>query len=101
MLTIRGKAIGRKKPLFADWSIPVPPAATGGDGRLTLRDLITHVVHCEVKAFRERQSERQLVRALTARQIEEGADKGKIVMGGRDLKQVVNEDEAVATALQA
>jgi hypothetical protein len=99
MITISGKALGRKKPLFADWSIPLPPDA--GDGGLTLRDLIGRVVRAEVDAFRTRQQERALFRALTARQIEEGAARGKVEMGGRDLAQEVDADEAVAVALQA
>lgn len=100
MLTIRGKALGRKKPLFADWSIPFPPEL-GDGGSLTLRDLIGQVVRAEVEAFRKRQEERRLFRALTERQVQEGAAKGKIEMGGSDLHQKVDADEAVATALEA
>jgi hypothetical protein len=100
MLTISGKALGRKKPLFADWSIPFPPDL-GDGGAVTLRDLITRVVRAEVEAFRARQQEQKLVRALTASAIEEGAAKGKIDSGGRDSKQKVDTDEAVGTALQA
>jgi hypothetical protein len=99
MITISGKALGRKKPLFADWSIPFPPDP--GEGGLTLRDLIDRVVRAEVEAFRQRQEERKLFRALTERQIEQGAAKGKVDMGGRDLNQKVNADKAVATALEA
>jgi hypothetical protein len=87
MLTISGKALGRKKPLFADFSIPFPPDL-GDGGAVTLRDLISTVVRHEVEAFTQRQDDRKLVHALTARQIEEGAMRGKIDMGGRDLKQV-------------
>lgn len=100
MLTIRGKALGRKKLLFADWSIPFPPDL-GDGGSLTLRDLIGRVVRAEVDAFKKRQQERQLFRALTEKQIQEGAAKGKIEAGGSDLKQKVDAEEAVATALQA
>jgi hypothetical protein len=100
MLTISGKALGRKKPLFADWSIPFPPDV--GDGGLTLRDLIARVVRAEVEAFCKRQQERQLFRALTARQIEEGAAKGKVEMGGSEVPpQKVDAEEAVGVALQA
>jgi hypothetical protein len=99
MITISGKALGRKKPLFADWSIPFPPDV--GDSGLTLRDLIARVVRAEVEAFRQRQEDRKLFRALTARQIEEGAAKGKVVMGGREVEQKVDAEEAVGTALQA
>jgi hypothetical protein len=102
MITIQGKVLGRKKPLFVDWSIPFPPD-WGQDGdRLTLRDLIARIVRSEVAAFRERQQQRQVFHALTARQIEEGAQKGKVTMGGSEIPpQAVDEDEAVATALQA
>jgi hypothetical protein len=51
MLTVTGKALGRKKPLFADWSIPLPPGL--GGGRATLRDIITQLVSMEVRAFEE------------------------------------------------
>jgi hypothetical protein len=100
MLIISGKALGRKKPLFADWSIPFPPDL-GHGGSLTLRDLIGRVVRAEVDAFKERQQERRLFRALSERQIQEGAGKGKIEMGGSALDQKVDPDEAVATALEA
>jgi hypothetical protein len=101
MLTIRGKAIGARRPLFADWSIPMPPEWRGAGG-LTLRALIDRVVRAEVRAFRARQEERRVFRALTARQIAEGAEKGKIEMGGSEVPaQDVDEDEAVAIACQA
>src|SRR5260370_6225970 len=100
MLTIQGKALSRKKPLFADWSVPFPPDL-GDGGTLTLRDLIARVVRAEVEAFKERQQQRQLVRALTAGDIQEGVLKGKVDMGRRDLRPPVNEEDAVAVALQA
>ena len=101
MITVSGKVLGRKKPLFADWSIPFPPDLPG-DGSATLRDLITRIVHAAVDAFRKRQSERQLIRALTEREIEQGVEKGKVDMGGHDdLKQEVDAEAAVGNALQA
>jgi hypothetical protein len=100
-LTISGKAIGARRPLFADWSVPLPPDWGDAEGR-TLRDLIGCVVRSEVRAFRDRQSERQVFRALTAREIAAGAEKGKIEMGGSEMPlQTVDEDEAVAVACQA
>jgi hypothetical protein len=103
MLTIHGKALGRKKPLFEDFSIPLPPQLGGeGDGsETTLRDLISHVVRGEVEAFKNRQEERKLVKALSAKDIEKAAARGKIDMGGRDLEQHVDVDEAIGVALQA
>jgi hypothetical protein len=100
-MIISGKAIGRRKPLFDDWSIPIPPDADG-DGGLTLRDLIERIVRTEVKAFRQRQSDRQFLRALTASEIDAAASKGKVEMGGSEVGlQEVDEDGAVATALTA
>ena len=100
---ISGKAIGRRKPLFADWSIPIPPEWDGdGDGGVTLRDLITRIVREEIEGFRKRQHDRQFLRALTANEIELAAEKGKIEMGGSEVGlQAVDDDESIATALQA
>jgi hypothetical protein len=101
MITVAGKALGQRRPLFEDWSIAFPPDLRGGGDDLTVRDLITRVVRAEVAAFRARQQERKLVRVLTARQIADGAAAGKVDAGGRDLDQVVHEEQAVAAALQA
>jgi hypothetical protein len=101
MLTIDARVLGRKKPLFADWSIPLPPDDAGGGEPWTLRRLITRIVLEEVAAFQERQEERKVIKALTAAQIEEGVAKGKVDMGGRDLKQKVDPEAAVGAALQA
>ncbi|HKB03528.1 MAG TPA: hypothetical protein VKD90_14995 [Gemmataceae bacterium] len=100
MLTISGKALGQRKPLFADYAVPIPPAAAGGEA-VTLRDLIAHVVRTEVAAFTDRQAERRLLKALSPAQIAAGLAKGKVEMGGSDLKQEVDPEQAVGTALQA
>jgi hypothetical protein len=100
-LTISGKAVGARRPLFADFSIPFPPEFAG-EGGVTLRDLIGRVVRNEVQAFRQRQDERHVFRALTARQIAAAAEKGKIEMGGSEVPvEAVDEDEAIAVACQA
>lgn len=99
MLTVSAKAIGRKKPIVDDFSIPVPDALA--DRSFQLRDVIEHVVRAEVTAFRGRQAERRLLRALTAKQIDEGLATGKVSAGGSDLDQAVDVDQAVATALEA
>lgn len=101
MLTISGKSIGSRRPLFADFSVPIPPEASEGDGGITLRELITRVVVHEVEAFRQRQEERRLVRVLSPRQIERGAETGKIDPGGTDLEQKVDDEAAVAAAHHA
>jgi hypothetical protein len=100
MITVTGKALGRRKPLFADWSIPLPPDLR--DGGTTLRDVITRLVGMEVAAFKERQEQRRVFRTLTAHDIERGVEKGKVEMGGSDVPiQPVDDESAVATALQA
>jgi hypothetical protein len=101
MLTIRGKSLGRRQPLFADFSV-APPPGLRGDGGVTLRDLIDHVVREEVAAFQRRQRDRLTLHALSARQIEEAAERGKIDSGGSDVQpQDVDPDAAVAVAIQA
>lgn len=104
MLTISGRGLGRRRPLFEDFSIS-PPAEIGDGGPLTLRDLITHVVGQEVAAFDARQEARRLDRVLTAGQIEQGVQRGKVGPEGRDPRHLppdkVDVDAAVATALDA
>ena len=77
----------------------MPASATSGE--FTLRDLLAHVVTAEVAAFRERQEERKLLKALSASQIAEGVAKGKVEMGGRDAEASVDESAAIATAIEA
>ena len=101
VLTISTRALGKRKPLVPDWQIPWPPDEKEGGEPLTLRQLITRVVLQEVEAFKNRQEDRQIVRILTERQIEEGLTKGRVDSGGRSLHQPVDPDAAVATALQA
>jgi len=100
MLTISAKALGRKRPLFEDFSVP-PPAAVSAGQPLTLRDLIGHVVQAEVSSFQKRQADRRLFKALTAKQIEDGLARGKVDAGGSELDQHVDPEQAVATAIEA
>ena len=100
-IVITTRALGRRKRLLDDWSIPYPPDLTGGGDRLTLRELIGRIVREEVRQFKKRQARRRMVQVLSAREIEEGAAKGKIDLGGRDLDQKVDPEEAVAVALEA
>ena len=100
-IVISARGLGRRRKLLDDWSIPYPPDLGEGGDRLTLRDLITRVVVAEVEAFKRRQQKRKFLRVLTERQIDAAAEKGKIDMGGRDLDQKVDVDQAVAGALLA
>ena len=78
MITIEGKGLGRRRPLFEGFSIPPPPGDPGDGEPLTLRRLITHVVHMEVEAFRTRQQVRRLDRVLSNDAIERGLERGKV-----------------------
>lgn len=96
MLRVQGKILGGKRQLFEEFSVP-PPVA----GALTLRTLLGHVVRQEVAAFHGRQTERRLLRALTAKQIEQGLAKGKVESGGSTLDQKVDVEQAVAAVIEA
>ena len=99
-VTVSAKQLGKRRPLFEDFSVPTPPEFHGDDG-VTLRDLISHIVRREVDAFRTRQAERRVFRVLSPQEIEQGAEKGKIEMGGSILNQPVDEEAAVDAALTA
>lgn len=101
MPVISGRALGQKRPLFADWSIPVPPRSRD-EGGLTLRRLIERIVVEQVAAFQQRQADNQVLRTLTSRQIDAAAERGKITMGQSDVGvQDVDEEAAIGAALQA
>lgn len=101
MLVIKGKAIGSRKPLFADFSV-APPEEMGSEGGTRLRDLISQVVRQEVVAFQQRQVDRQFLRVLSIQEIQAGEVAGKIESGGSEVEpQAVDVDAAIDTALQA
>ncbi|HEX2079106.1 MAG TPA: hypothetical protein VHG08_15385 [Longimicrobium sp.] len=102
MVVVTTRALGRRRPLLDDWSVDLPPGAEGGgDGGLTLRELIARVVRAEVAAFRRRQREGALLRVLSGAEIQAGAERGRVVPGGRPAADdvAVDEEEAVAVAL--
>lgn len=104
-MIITGKSLGSRRPLFADWSIPIPPGNAGdddGDGGLTLGELIEKIVREQVELFRKRQHDRQFIQALSADEISLGVQRGKVDMGGSEIEiQEVDEELAVHNALQA
>ena len=104
-LMVEGKVFGQKRPLFTDFSVPLPPewqeSGEAGGARITLRDLIARVVMAEVSAFQERQEQRRLVQVLSRADIERGLMKGKIDMGGKDEAQPVDMQAAITAALLA
>ncbi len=100
-LTIEGQQFGRGRALFPDFSFPLPPEWTAPGASLTLRDLIVLIVQQEVHNFQQRRSERCFLHSLTAKQIADGAARGKVEMGGREDEPDTDAELAVATALQA
>ena len=50
-MLISGKALGRRKPLFEDWSIPIPPEWSEGGG-ITLADVIERIVREVMQSLR-------------------------------------------------
>jgi hypothetical protein len=100
-IVVEGKVLGQKRPLFTDWHIHLPPLWQRQGDRIRLRDLIAWVVVEEVDAFRQRQAERRLARIMSQADIQTGVESGKVDPGERDLKQEVDTDDAVGSALQA
>jgi hypothetical protein len=103
MLTIQVKTFSRKRDLIPPLSLPISSISPDADSAtLTLRSFITHVVSLEVREFHQRQEEKNLVRALTEREISDGARLGKIEMGGKEYDdQFVSYDEAIDSAILA
>jgi len=100
MIAVEAKVFGKRKSLFSGWQ-PQVTLPTDADGQTTLHDLITAVVTSEVAAFHERQDQRKLARVLTAEQIQQSAEAGKIDAGGGQVEpQTVDLQDAIATALQ-
>ncbi len=99
MLSIEARALGRKRPLVPSWSVPAPAQAATGQG-MSLRDLLEAVVRGEVQAFEEKRQARLFLRALSTKEIEDSAARGKVDMGGKeDQGQAADPDQAFATAL--
>ncbi|HEU0301962.1 MAG TPA: hypothetical protein VFR37_21080 [Longimicrobium sp.] len=103
MVLITTRALGRRRPLLDDWSVDLPPdQGDGGDGGLTLGELIARVVRAEVAAFRRREREGALLRVLSEAEIQAGAARGRVAPGGRPAPgdaAAIDEDDAVAVAL--
>lgn len=96
-IRVEGKVFGRRRPVFTDGAVPLPPSTQNSP--LTLRDLIACVVRAEVQAFQVRQSEQKLQQFLSPKAIAHGLAQGKITMGDRDFEQVVDPESAIDTAI--
>jgi hypothetical protein len=102
MLVIEGRSVGRREPLFADFSVALPPAVDRGSNGITLRELLAQLVRHEVAAFDKRQSDRSVLRVLTEREIGAAQRTGKIAMGESEVPRAkVDVDTSTAVAWQA
>jgi hypothetical protein len=98
---VETKVIGKKARPLDGWSVPSPPPERGDSGdELTLRKLIARIVRREVETFEERQRANRLLRVLSDREIILGAEAGKVKPGGQPDAAPIDEDAAVAIALQ-
>lgn len=96
---IHGKSLGQKRPLFADFSVPLH---SGSGESVVLRELIAGIVRDQVSQFEDRQAQRQFLRVLTERDVAEGLEHGKITSGQTDVPlQTVDVEAAIETALMA
>ncbi len=100
-VTICGRAVGSRKPLFADWSIPLNPDDFGGGEGMTLRDVIARVVAAEVEAYEKRREARRLDRVLSRGEIEQGAEAGAVRPEAREVSPAPDLEEAIGVALEA
>ena len=99
VIIVEGKIVGQRRPMFPDWRLPLDER--GESDPFTLRSLIERVVREEVRAFQDRREERRFVRAISERDIQAGAEHGKITMGGRKNEPDVDSEDAVGQALLA
>jgi hypothetical protein len=101
MVTVEARAAAARRALIPQWQLPVDEIAPGGSP-LTLRELIERMVRREVAAFRGRQSERQLVRVLSERELAESAERGRVSFGASEVgEQTADDDLAVGVALES
>lgn len=96
-LQISGRAVGSRWPLFANWSVTLPPGERG-DGGLTLRDLIAVIVRADLDAYPKRREARRLDRILTPRKIKRGQAEGRIAPDARGTPAPPLVQDAINTA---
>jgi hypothetical protein len=95
------KTLGSRRPAEPSWYVPFPPEIRdGGDGGVTLRQIISAFVRQEVAAYNQRQREARLVRILSPEAIDAALAKGKVDLGGKEHPpQIVDDEQAIGTAL--
>lgn len=98
-ITISGKVMGKTRPTFTDWQLPLSVHCLAPN--FTLKDLLSQVALAEVAADSARQQQRQLLHVLSPEQINLGLVQGKVDLGGSDPLPEVDPQAALAVALQA
>lgn len=98
---INARRLGQQKPLVADTPLAYPPTLQNESNFISLHSLLQHIVLEEVAAFTQRQVDRRFYSVMTERQIDQAAVAGKINTAPRPNGVTIEQDEAVATALQA
>ncbi len=100
-IQIEGHQVGSRQELFPKQSISVPSSWVQNDAPISLRQLLKHLVEEEVTAFEKRQADRQIIRVLTATQIEASKPSGRIDPAAKQVRQNITLQNAVRTTLQA
>lgn len=89
--------LGKKRPILAQTILLLPDLASPCTLTLLLEAIVAH----QVQAYETRQASGPLLEALSAVQLDQGAQQGKIDFGERLNDQVVDLAKAQTTALQA
>ena len=97
-MLIESKVLGQRKRPFEPWELNLFESKVE---TLSLEKFLSHVVLQEIEAFKIRQEERKLLQVLSKEEMAAGTLKGKIDMGGRDLEQEIQPQEAIENALLA
>ena len=79
-LTLEAKQMGRRAALVPSWTLELPL-----ESPVTLQKLLETIVQSEVHAYNTRQRDAKFVRALTEQDMADGAERGKIDPGGREV----------------
>ena len=92
-MQIQLKKLGKKKIKIIDISLEKHPK--------TLRELITECVKSEVRRFNDSREDTSLLPFLSAKEIGEQAQAGKITCGEKENRQLADLNKAIDTAMLA
>ena len=92
MLRIQLKKLGKKKVKTIDFNISTLPK--------TLQELIEVCVQTEVQTYNDKRQNLLLMPFLSAKEMQNQAEKGKISLGDNENKTLAVTEEAIANAIQ-